>query len=136
MTPDPLEDLVPWFRTQLDVDERIARAADDTLGKTNMDWAYQPEDELGGKVVSARGFDLIPDVTAGIGAHVAGYDPRRVLREVAAKRAIVDDIAHEIHWGARSNLDYQDAVDVFKRTLKRLALPYADRPGYREEWRP
>ena len=65
------------------------------------------------------------------------YEPRtKVLAECEAKRRIV-----EIH-GPSDRREYDYAL--CKRctdghpcdTLRLLALPYADHPDYREEWRP
>ncbi|WP_346536961.1 DUF6221 family protein [Micromonospora sp. DPT] len=58
----------------------------------------------------------------------------RVLAEVDAKRRIIDK--YEL-WSDEkfpdSNGGYASALaDV----LSMLALPYADRPGYRDEWKP
>jgi hypothetical protein len=53
--------------------------------------------------------------------------PARVLREIDAKRQIVERYA----W-LREHGDTGGTAWV----LPLLALPYADRPGYREEWRP
>ncbi|MBB5108950.1 DUF6221 family protein [Streptomyces spectabilis] len=69
--------------------------------------------------------------------HAALHDPARVLREIDAKRAIVRDLAEVIEASKDyKGPDYYEGVDACERTLARLALPYADRPGYREEWRP
>jgi hypothetical protein len=155
------DDLMRWLGEQLDEDERIARGADDSLGKMNLDWVYQAEDELGGKVVSARGADLIYDVPAGIGGHVSEHDPRRVLREIDADRELLAEYgrlldayaAHQreaarlaeagkdadvIQLAAlRREADYLPAMlHVMERWAKRKAAVYADRPGYREQWRP
>ncbi|MBK3524840.1 MULTISPECIES: DUF6221 family protein [Streptomyces] len=150
-------EFVQWLRAQFTEDERIARAADDSLGKVNMDWEYRPDDELGGKVVSARGYDLIYDVPAGIGAHVAEYDPRRALRELEAKRGILDLYATAVEDRVALRARMREALhtdpDEFGRlhrqeselmrvaeqldpVVRLLGLPYVDRPGYREEWRP
>ncbi|WP_318202942.1 DUF6221 family protein [Streptomyces sp. SCL15-4] len=125
-----MDELVRWLGEQLDRDERIARAADDSLGKVNLDWVYQPEDPTGGKVVSARGYDLIPDVPAGLGAHVAEYDPRRVLGEIDAKRRTLIR-CQEAMLAANPML-----VHFATQTVWEMARSYAGRPGYREEWRP
>ncbi|WP_322501799.1 DUF6221 family protein [Streptomyces rochei] len=125
-----MDDLVQWLRAQLDEDERIARAADDSLGKMNLDWTYQPEDKLGGKVVSARGADLIYDVAVGIGEHVSVHDPRRVLREIDVKRRVIVGLQHLLRG------DDPFVTSIADDSLRALAEPYADRPGYRDQWRP
>lgn len=114
-----MDDLVQWLRAQLDEDERIARAC-----PGNGEWSAED--------IAVYG----PDLSVEVRAHMAEHDPRRVLAEVDAKRRIID-----LHKGVndycaecdlvRSNYPYHPCT-----TLRLLALPYADRPGYREEWRP
>jgi hypothetical protein len=67
--------------------------------------------------------------------HIAHWDPARVLAECEAKRRVV-----ELH-----RTDATDpevivcAVCLYGppcETLRLLALPYADHPDYRPEWRP
>lgn len=74
--------------------------------------------------------------------HIAEFDPARVLAEVDAKRRIIDQYeqlrADVAHW---RGLGDEDAAPVatewaYGEVVKMLALPYADRPGYLEEWRP
>jgi hypothetical protein len=64
------------------------------------------------------------------------HDPARVLAECEAKRRIVQTMqtAEDQAWQdgeARPVIEY-----IAARTLRTLALPYADHPNYREEWRP
>lgn len=67
-----------------------------------------------------------------VAAHVARHDPARVLREVTAKRALLDEFE-------LPGLDC-DATDAEPdncrqhRVLRQLAAPYSDHPDYREEW--
>jgi hypothetical protein len=56
--------------------------------------------------------------------HIARWDPARVLAEVNAKRRILDEAVRLMSYDGEFQF------------LELLALPYADRPGYREEWRP
>jgi len=53
--------------------------------------------------------------------HIARWDPARVLAECEAKRRVVMFMSDEYHE---------------PEVLGLLALPYADHPDYREEWRP
>ena len=62
--------------------------------------------------------------------------PARVLAECEAKRAIIDRLRHVeagvlLVGGDMTN--YRSALLCASRAL---ALPYADHPDYREEWRP
>lgn len=56
----------------------------------------------------------------------------REKRECEAKRRIV-----ELSWHHFGEDDYAWGMEEAKRQiLAIMALPYADRPGYLEEWRP
>lgn len=68
-------------------------------------------------------------------AHIARHDPARVLAECDAKRRIVADHAstHECPKDGDSCGWWDgEPCDV----IRLLALPYADHPDYRDEWRP
>jgi hypothetical protein len=78
-------------------------------------------------------------------AHIARWDPARVLAECDAKRRIVDAyFAAILAEGPTVGVDPDPAVDEFatgtvralRGVLQLLALPYADHRDYREEWRP
>lgn len=61
-------------------------------------------------------------------AHYARHDPARVLAECEAKRRIVERC---------SAVDYaMPSTRLAHGILAELALPYADHPDWREEWRP
>jgi hypothetical protein len=61
-------------------------------------------------------------------AHIARWDPARVLAECEAKRRIVE--LHGCYHSCRSS-DYAGDCP----TMDLVALPYASHPEYREEWR-
>lgn len=157
-----MNDLVQFLTACLDEDERIARAA------TPGPWSDQ------GGYVTDVGPDGLPRVQVtdygtqdgepeednpqgrADSAHIAVWDPARVLREIDAKRQIIR--LHEItvektrvtpfdpYTGERNPDEYDVTCAICGwvsddrtsacLTLRLLALPYADRPGYREEWRP
>lgn len=52
----------------------------------------------------------------------------RMLREVEAKRQMLDE--HLSYYGEGSDANWP------VRVLTWLTLPYAHRPGYRDEWKP
>lgn len=58
------------------------------------------------------------------------HTPDRVLAECEAKLRIVETLAHDYRWNRKR------AGDNAKMTLELLALPYADHPDYRQEWKP
>lgn len=119
------EDLIAFIQAQLDEDERTARCVFRSCIRAD-----------GSRVMSIDppGF---PDLTvaevvdAPTAEHFARWSSKRVLAEIDAKRRILD-LHHPI--------DPCDAHDASFNavpcdTVLALAQPYADLPGYREEWR-
>ncbi|MFE6408175.1 DUF6221 family protein [Streptomyces sp. NPDC057837] len=142
-----MDELVRWLGEQLDEDERIVQEA---LRYVDADW----QRDSGENVVQASGATAAGqqpvDVTAdrwrrpmvdspAVVAHVAEHDPARVLREIKAKRQILK-MAEEATQQAESR-DYlvngpaKMMLVCLKPVLLHLATAYADRPGYRGEWR-
>jgi hypothetical protein len=130
-----MDDLVVWLRTQLDEDEARAMAA------PRGPWSVQ----VSGSIVDADGGRVIPSVGGALDGravrwpegpvveHVVGHDPARVLREIDAKREVVR-LAERAH-------DYAPTFTsgfaaALEGVLRMYAVAYADRPGFREEWRP
>ncbi|MEU7399985.1 DUF6221 family protein [Streptomyces sp. NPDC044948] len=146
-----MDDLAQWLHAQLDDDERTARAAswtDDAntwhaepspYGARDGGQRWYVEDAMDDGVVSH--VDPAASDDEGVARHIAEHDPARVLREIDAKRQLLD-----LH--APGEMEYVEgdvcmACDVRGgapfypcKTLRLLALPYADRPGYRDEWQP
>ncbi|MFG2976285.1 DUF6221 family protein [Streptomyces sp. NPDC048331] len=56
------------------------------------------------------------------------------LADLDSKRQIVDYVARELEDHGADNPWWYD--DKLLPILRLLALPYADHPGYRPEWRP
>jgi len=126
-----MKDLVQWLGAQLDADERIARAA------TPGPWKQDPERV--GFLASAEYWyvvDCSGTPTARENAeHVAKWDPARVLREIEAKRQIIEQ--HKRYAAERRRMmGGWDPQSDDSPILAALASVYADRPGYLEEWRP
>lgn len=68
-------------------------------------------------------------------------DRKRVLAECKAKRGAIeaawrDHVQIEGEWGMCQTREQMDAKDDVPDVIAHLALPYADHPDYREEWRP
>lgn len=66
------------------------------------------------------------------------FDPDRMMREVEAKRTIVERYGSVVvHGSAVGAVDMtKGASGALRDAIYLLALPYADHPEYREEWRP
>ncbi|MEV0115847.1 DUF6221 family protein [Streptomyces sp. NPDC050844] len=139
-----MEDLVQWYGEQLDEDEQVAR------GCSGMEWREHPKNW-----VSAPPLNRVAVVVHdGDRAHIVRHDPARVLRETAAKRQLLDDytvtarIRDEAAERIKAAGDHPDSKDletwdraqreaaILEGPVKLAATPLADRPGYREEWRP
>ena len=153
-----MDDLVRWLGEQLDEDERTARdASADGDGR----WSYVETRGGDHKVVDSLGYTITGhyDIEAQpyfCEPHIARHDPARVLREIDAKRQVLTGYTKTVErveeldalrerLKARgqdvfmTEMDRASAIhkrDVLHGVLQILALPYADRPGYREEWRP
>ncbi|MGW3191619.1 DUF6221 family protein [Streptomyces ardesiacus] len=128
-------DLVEWLREQLDEDERTARATIWDGSGNKLDWEL-----IASATIDVGGDEFyVGDRT--IANHMMAWEPARVLREIDAKRRLLD-----LHREAEDPQEMQDYCTTCEvtgnypyfpcQTLRLLALPYADRPGYRPEWQP
>lgn len=140
-------ELVEFLRARLDEDEEVAGI----MPADSRAWSYHPDEQhpnYSGKIpeifaeacnTQTPGFILFEAAP-----HIARHDPARVLRDVAAKRRILEahdsDGAHECvdgpefgDWSLRSP---HIGWEVNCLTLRLLALPYDQHEDYRDEWRP
>jgi hypothetical protein len=129
-------EFVQWLGIQLDEDERIAREA------TQGDWVWSRE------FVTPPGYHhrTIGPLEPGDAAFIAEYNPARALREIGAKRRLLELHRRDNFNGASKYttcVECSQGYEVHEwgpkypcGTVRLLALPYADRPGYRDEWRP
>jgi hypothetical protein len=117
-----MNDLVEWLRAQLDALEF-------------SDW-HERTCRIHKRIASSS------PILAGQPLSCLCPVPEFLLREVEAKRRIIDwALDDEGEYGlARANgtIDGEYSIDLElpDRLLRLLALPFSDRPGYREEWRP
>ncbi|WP_031051159.1 DUF6221 family protein [Streptomyces sp. NRRL F-5650] len=136
------DEFLQWLREQLDDDERTARAATDgpwtTMGQRVLD-PSPPSNRLGiGMAVGHAAASADYNETA---EHIARHDPARVLAEVEAKRGVLrqyTDLREQVRnpVSAENRSRARALQGEIGDVLRLLALPYADRPGYRDEWRP
>jgi hypothetical protein len=128
-----MDDLVQWLRAQLDEDERTARAA--TLGPWMQsgigDYGWTVDFGCPGTGVETANTEQgLADVD-----FIAAHNPARVLREIDAKRQVIEQY-ESIGSPPPGEIGTELSRAELGRVLRLLALPYEDRPGYREEWRP
>ena len=143
-----IEELVVWFRAALDEEERIAQAAIEDDG--GQDGGFEDATELLTRIIRPRFAHAAAKM---ITTHAV---PRRVLAEVEADRLIIDryvDLRDRCAADAQIYADWQAGKpvperrtgvsrreiaqrDVLEFVVRARSLPHAERPGYREEWRP
>lgn len=136
-------DLIAWLRAQLDDDERVAREATPGPWVTNGTSVWRkPDDSWDFRRAMEGQHGRMPFVMVDPGEtseplnaeHIARWDPARVLGEVDAKRRIID--LFESHADAQFPDSYGGYASAMEDAVQIIALPYADRAGYRDEWRP
>lgn len=145
MTTPATQTLADWLLAEIAEDEAAARAA--TAGRWGVEsHPTNPPKPMGVIAVDRTfvGVVAILGDNPGDLAHIARYDPARVLAQCAAHRAIVElhsgvDGAcqgcglHEAWPPGRSEPTLLPMNDPCP-TLRALASVYADRDGWREEW--
>lgn len=136
-----MTDIVEFIRARLDEDERIARAAG--AGP----WRYRDHPADRALVVDAAGEVVVYDEgwpSEDQGRHMARHDPARVLREVAAKWAILaETLAYEAkidgEWGCCHRAEQIAAGQCATKpadvaTLRWLASTWSDHADYDQAW--
>ncbi|WP_432041430.1 DUF6221 family protein [Streptomyces cadmiisoli] len=126
-----MSELATWLREQLDEDGRIAQAA--CWDEQSDVWTARPPqasyerycivDYCGDGVVAVTPENADDD---GVGQHVAEHDPARVLREIDAKRQLLDEFAPE-----------PSAPEADEQLHARCAHPayeYRTTEGPRKQW--
>lgn len=134
-----MSDLVAFVRARLDDDEAAALAAAQGPGR-DWDAASQGQGrERDGVLWDEDRANVIAWFDGHLpgAAHAARHDPRRVLREVKALRAIVD--LHEL-LGDPADYDYGAAPCLCEEiwpcaTVKALAGIWRDHPDYDPAWK-
>lgn len=152
-----MDDLAQWLRAQLDEDQRDAEERRGVFPSPGVedDGAVWLHIRPGGNAAivwhrdPAAGYDDMAKLR-NWAATERGWTQERVLREIEAKRQLVK-LHGRATLRAGGGAQYFATATVCRScepdhqfpelswpcpTLRLLALPYADRPGYREEWRP
>jgi hypothetical protein len=122
------KDLIDWLRAQFDVDERVARAA--------QDLERDVFDGTGVIVMHAATGTRSVTLSSAVAIHIADHDPARVLREVAAGRELLRIYEEARDYYRRNVQAPAGELTGLLTAIKLLAAgSFSDRPGYREEWR-
>lgn len=129
-----MDDLIAFVTARLDEDEAAARESyyEGQRWITEEEGVYRwPDDEL---VHSA---DRKADAR-----HIARHDPARVLREIAAKRVVLEWYAESVEASAlfREKLGTGThmavAAESYLNVMRADAAVHSDHPRYRAEWAP
>jgi hypothetical protein len=135
MTDPAADPLVTFFEARLDQAERAVYAADTTLGKVNMNWAYEAVDGHGGRVVtSPRGAVIIPDTITGIGQHIALNDPATVLADIAADRDLIAAWEEAAAYYRAHTIASAGEVTGLLTAIKIRARRFARHPDWSDAW--
>ncbi|QVQ51312.1 hypothetical protein J4H86_21220 [Spiractinospora alimapuensis] len=148
-----MTDIVEFLRARLDDDEQAAHLAAaqarheqwSAYGSAEEEvWsvgAPHPDHPDGSKWYRLGGTLLRQSGHRHLAEHVARHDPERVLREIAAKRQIIDLAAEASGLDMSVDTDRRvgdrDAAEepyIGDRILRHLAAGYQDHPDYRQEW--
>jgi hypothetical protein len=123
-----VDDLIVFLLAQLSLDEAAAREA--AVRGAKWSSAKLDPEELGDAWWLFPPFEI----------HARRHDPARVLREVAAGRAIIERYKRaaaapppNANFTAGQDDGYRQAC---ADAIRDLAAVWSDHPDYREEWRP
>lgn len=154
---EPMQKMVAWLRAELDEDERIVRAA------TGGPWIAEVSGETGNCVIpadaqSTREYVARTQLYAAVfdAEHIARHNPARVLREIEAKRKLLDEYASAVQfrdeaaarmqaavdvpggkWAAEDEAAYlrwQQVAAVLEHPVTLAASVYTDKHTFRERW--
>lgn len=127
--------MVAWYRGVLDQIEQEARDASDGP------WWVDGMSVRGRARANQPNVLVIRHTWPQEAAHIIRHDPAAVLRDVEAKRRII-----ELHEAMRAGVDAAAGTVLagaarirlggYGNVLRLLAGVYADWPGYRQEWSP
>ena len=122
--------ITEFIRARLDEEESAAR------GAYGNNWHDDVEDREKSWVCAE---DMhLAEADHATAHHMALHDPARVLREIAAKRSVLDMALTEQEAGDRYGAGFNEASegwhDVQEHVLKQLASAHADHTDYQQEW--
>ncbi len=131
-----MDDLTAFITARLDEDEAIAKAAwpgpwdleTEIGGFGPVSCVLMPIPQHKGARTGLTSFTPLGTQDADTAAHIARYDPARVLREVTAKRAIAET-------GASLASSHDKYIRIVGESiLTELAAVWSDHPDYKQEW--
>jgi hypothetical protein len=144
------DDLVQFLRDRLNEDEAHALSAsngqprcatwslDEWFGREEPHSLIAVGTETQPVVLGHFTADPLPTAQA---AHIARHDPARVLREVEAKRGVLnqyEDVREQVRNPVSAENRHSARIEqgTLGDVMRLLALPYAGHLDFRDEWRP
>jgi len=136
-------DITEFLTACLEEEAAMARAAAafyDDADQDGVSWEGHAGTDLNGytRFWIAPHLGAVNDVASGL--HINRHDPAHVLREVAAKRRVLErhhdddgDGCYGCGFGNDEERMVKDVNDCPE--LRDMASIYDDRPGYKEEWK-
>jgi hypothetical protein len=121
--------LSDWLLAQIAEDEAVAREAQ---GRRSGHWTQD-----GASIYDGHPMDEVVDwVYRDAWGHIARHDPARVLAQCEAHRRIVEKAQRAaVAFDHQINPATSAAAMAMDEVLANLAAIYADRDGFREDWR-
>lgn len=148
--------IAEFLTARLDEDEDIAKEAkgDYAQSTTSGEWTHindHPDPDQHQRIVDAFGYTVHGDFDHDVDSdpwwtlpHIARHDPARVLREVAAKRQLLEwcaAVTEHFDWatlnqpGSLLHDPNARATNTATLAMQAMATPYADHPDYQEGWK-
>lgn len=151
-----MQDLIGFIKARLDDDEGAAmdaveQAASEHWKAMELDdrssadsrrpraWGVATQQQIPRRVALCR-TDVPVGTPSVLAAQIARHDPARVFREVRAKHRILSQGEYVLKEadklaGTPAGSAAEARAAVIDFVLRALALPYADHPDYRPEWK-
>jgi len=125
--------IVDFLNARLAEDQAAAEAARDLMDEPWKVIPEGPEEEnYSGEYRISDGVTVAGRVEEAKALHIARHDPARVLREVAAKRAIIEQYEGYVKERMRLMNGWPNLeIPPF---MLALAAVYSNHPDYRKEW--
>ncbi|MFJ6810639.1 DUF6221 family protein [Streptomyces anulatus] len=134
-----MDDLVQFLKNRLAEDEAIATAPTKATWAT-AEWRFAEVDGDPFVDLGTNHLTRVSSLNEHEMQHIARHDPARVLAEVSAKRELLDRYenpdASEAVAPSMNRLTASVERAVLGLAFCYLALPHADHPDYRDDWRP
>jgi hypothetical protein len=139
-----MDDLIAFLRARWDDEEAEARSAAEVYGARwwwNPSWGLvkgDPDNDPEATSIFSIGEENVAEVWSEVGPHIARHDPSRALREVEAKRKVVEEYAEALRvaGGYRETRYEEGRREALELVCRAYGAAYADRSDYRPEWKP